>query len=406
MGSIIKRCRQCGNRISASCKHTNVHYSIVYSVGKKSKWEAVKGNKKDAERLLTERQAQVYQGTYRELKPTLFRDFSEKWLRDYAEGAVKPLTLRSYRGLIRTHLNPAFGSLALTQITPDRVVSFMSVCRQQKGLSPKTVNHLLTVLKTMLSHAEEWGLLRKNPAQKIRNYRVESKEMAYLEPDEIRLLVESADEPYRTLFLTAVLTGMRQGELLGLQWGDIDWHHQAIRVHRSLYWQSKEELASGNGSQKPSWRFSTPKSSQSIRTIVMSPKLKEALELHRLTCPVSPDDLVFCTPNGGPIDANNMVKREFFPALSGAELRKIRFHDLRHTYTALLIAQGAHAKFIQSQLGHASIQTTLDRYGHLLPGVQHGVGERLDAVVFGSTNPEKAAKEIPVAAMSETLPLS
>ena len=78
-----------------------------------------------------------------------------------------------------------------------------------------------------------------------------------------------------------------------------------------------------------------------------------------------------------------MVNREFLPTLSRAGLRKIRFHDLRHTYTTLMIAQGVHVKFIQSQLGHASIQTTLDRYGHLLPEVGHGAGEQLDSVVFG-----------------------
>ncbi len=149
-----------------------------------------------------------------------------------------------------------------------------------------------------------------------------------------------------------------------------------------MFWHNKEELAGTNG-EKVLWRFSAPKSKRSIRNVVMSPKLKDALELHRLNCPVSPDDLVFCTADGGPLDANNMVKREFLPSLSRAGLRTVRFHDLRHTYTALLIAQGAHAKFIQGQLGHASIQTTLDRYGHLLPEAQCGAGERLDAIVFG-----------------------
>ena len=129
----------------------------------------------------------------------------------------------------------------------------------------------------------------------------------------------------------------------------------------------------------------------------MSPRLREALELHRLTCPVGPDDLVFCAKEGTPIHAENMIRREFLPALSRAGLRHIRFHDLRHTYTALLIAQGAHAKFIQSQLGHASIQTTLDRYGHLLPEMQHGAGERLDTTVFGPVGGEQAGKALAVA---------
>lgn len=104
----------------------------------------------------------------------------------------------------------------------------------------------------------------------------------------------------------------------------------------------------------------------------------------QLSAAVNPHDLVFCTKDGGPIDPRNLIEREFWPALSRAGLRRVRFHDLRHTYTALMIAQSANIKFIQSQLGHASIQTTLDRYGHLLPEVQRGVGERLDAAVFGA----------------------
>ena len=115
----------------------------------------------------------------------------------------------------------------------------------------------------------------------------------------------------------------------------------------------------------------------------MSPKLKEALEIHRITAPITEADLIFVNKAGSPLDPDNTIKREFQPALRMAGLRLVRFHDLRHTYTSLLIAQGENIKFIQSQLGHASIQTTMDRYGHILPNTNKGVGERLDKLVFG-----------------------
>jgi len=233
----------------------------------------------------------------------------------------------------------------------------------------------------MLKHAKQWRYLRENPAQEIRRLRVEAQEMDYLTPEEIRLLLQHADEPYRTLFLTAALTGMRRSEVLAIQWGDIAWAGSSIHIKRSLFWYTLNELG---GAQVSRWRFMEPKSKRSMRTLVMSPNLREALELHRLSAPVSQHDLVFCTKGGSPIDPRHLIEREFWPALSRAGLRRVRFHDLRHTYTALMIAQGANIKFIQSQLGHASIQTTLDRYGHLLPEVQRGVGERLDAAVFGS----------------------
>ena len=238
------------------------------------------------------------------------------------------------------------------------------------------------LLKLTLKHARQWGYLRENPAQDIRPVRVEPKEMDFLRPDEIQLLLKNSDEPFRTLFLTAILTGMRRGELLGLQWGDIDWHNNTIHVRRTLYCYSKAELTEREAAQK--WQFSSPKSSRSIRSIEMSPCLREALEFHRLQCPASPYNLVFCAKEGKPILAENMVKREFLPALTRAGLRRIRFHDLRHTYTTLLIAQGENPKVIQSQLGHASIETTFDRYGHLLPESRRQIGTKLDAQVFGA----------------------
>ena len=382
-GSIIWRCRVCGNKSSAACKHPRAGYSIVYWIGKRQKWEAVGRTKKDAERRLAEVLHQLHTGTYRRATTITFAEFAEKWLRDYAEAYVKPSTLRRYRSLIACYLTPAFGKLPLTGIAPEHVQQFMAEVLRQQRCAPATVNRALTILKGMLKHARQWRYLRENPAQEIKGLRVESQEMDYLTPEELRLLLQHADEPFRVLFLTAALTGLRRSELLALQWGDIDWSSHTLYVKRSIFWHTVRELPD----DKPPaalWRFIEPKSRRSVRSIVMSPHLKETLELHRLNAPRSPHDLVFCTKDGGPIDPRNLIEREFWPTLARAGLRRIRFHDLRHTYTAFLIAQGAHMKFIQSQLGHASIQTTLDRYGHLLPQAQQGVGERLDALVFGA----------------------
>jgi integrase len=328
--------------------------------------------------------AQLHSGTFRSIQQITFGDFAQKWLKDYSSSRVKPTTYRSYRGMVKWHLAAIFGSQRLTDITPDQVQAYMAKSLREKPNAPATINKTLVLLKQILKHAKQWGYLRENPAEDIKHARVESVEMDYLNPDEVRLLLKHADEPYRTLFLTAVLTGMRMGELLALQWGDMDWNANRIHVRRSVFWYLKREAEELGQDGADLWRFTSPKSKRSKRAIIMSPGLKEALELHRLQCPASPHDLVFCTPRGTTLQYRNLIRREFEPALTRAGLRKIRFHDLRHTYTSLLIAQGAHAKFIQSQLGHASIQTTLDRYGHLLPEAQVGTGERLDAQLFGA----------------------
>jgi len=323
--------------------------------------------------------AEIHSGTFRKPKPILFSEYAAQWLKTYAPTAqLKPSTFETYQSIIDKRFNPVFGKLLLTHLSTRKIKEFLSACLKD-GLAPKTVNNTLILLKTMLMSAVDDGYLLTAPTRKVRRMKLEPKEMGFLTPQEIQLLLKHADEPYRTLFLAAVLTGMREGELFALQWGDIDWHQDRIGVQRSLYWRSRKNI----GPEEPCWMFVTPKSRCSRRTVVMSPKLKEALGLYRLSCPVSPYDLVFCTSKGNPLDPNTMLSREFHPALTRAGLRKVRFHDLRHTYTSLLIAQGEDIKFIQNQLGHASARTTLDHYGHLMPGVHQRASRRLDRQVFG-----------------------
>ena len=233
-----------------------------------------------------------------------------------------------------------------------------------KELSPKTVLNVTVVLKEMLKHAVQWGYLDANPAQYAERPQGEDQEMQILTPPEIRRLLDAADEPTRTLLLCAVLTGMRRGELLGLRWEDIDLEGHSVFVRRAL-WRGK---------------IVTPKSRRSRRTIDMAPTLRSALT--RLPSRFQ-GGLVFCRPDGKPIDPDNFTHREWARVLRRAELRRMRLHDLRHTYASLLIAQGAHPKYIQAQLGHASIQTTLDRYGHLMPDAHAAEARKLDRLVFG-----------------------
>ncbi|TFH65668.1 MAG: site-specific integrase [Candidatus Zixiibacteriota bacterium] len=236
-------------------------------------------------------------------------------------------------------------------------------------MSPKTAVNILVPLKEMFKHAVQWGYIRHDPTLAVKRPRVEQEEMDFLTPEEVTLFLQNVKSQYYAFFLTAVLTGMRRGELLALKWGDMDWHSSQICVRRSLY----------------EGQFVSPKSANSTRRIIMSPTLKRYLEDHRLLSSQTELDLVFCTDQGQPLEPDNLVKREFHPALERGGLRRIRFHDLRHTFASLLIANGEDIKFIQNQLGHASATTTLDRYGHLFPGMQKEAAERLDETVFGNS---------------------
>ena len=340
---------------------------------------------------MTEIIASVHNGTFFKPKKekSSFETFATKWLSDYAKPRVKEKTYTTYAGYVRNHLNPFIKDYDIAKITQEDLESLLA--KHLESIAPATINKVLTMLKTLFKYARRWKYRDDNPAWDIDKFKEPHREMDYLQPDEIRLLIENSREPFKTLFLTAIFTGMRKSELLALQWGDIDWHNMTLHVRRSLRFKRKKDVKA----ESKRWWFDSPKSKRSKRAIIMSPRLKKVLEQHKFNETIrlaqldkkgesiNPDQLVFTNKEGNPLDPDNLVKREFNPSLEAAGLRMIRFHDLRHTFASLLIDQGENLKFIQSQLGHASIQTTIDRYGHLLPLKNYSdVGRRLDDKIF------------------------
>ena len=346
------------------------NYIITYYEGSgRRRWETVGPNLHEARQVLAERMSERRTGKSRVPRDQItVCELVKKWKENNLTvqqqlGRLKPSTLRSYQSNLDGHIAPFFGAMALSEVTLASVQQFIKVLLG-KSLSPKTIGNVIVILKEMFKHAVQWGHLDANPVEYVERPRGEDKEMDVFTPDEIRRLLDAQEEPLRTLLLTAVLTGMRQGELFGLQWEDVDFVRHLIHVRRSL-WHST---------------LGTPKSRRSRRAIDMTQTLEQALQELSTT---RRSEFVFCSERGTPLDADNFRHREFPAALQRAGLRRIRFHDLRHTYTSLLIAHGAHPKYIQAQLGHASIQTTLDRYGHLMPQLHQAEAQKLDHLVFG-----------------------
>jgi integrase len=345
-------------------------YAIRYydALGKR-RWETIGPSQHEAKQVLAQRMWERRQGKFHVTRlPVTMREFAETWQEDYLIvqvqlGRLKESTIVGYRNNLTLHILPFFDTTRLSEIALPHVREFMKKLLA-KPLPPNTVGKVLMLLKEMLKHAIQWGYLDTNPAQYAERPRCENPEMEVLTPEEIRRLLAHAEEPVRTLLLCAVLTGMRRGELLGLKWEDIDLEGHRLFVRRAL-WRGK---------------FVTPKSRRSRRTIDVAPTLRDALA--RLPSRFR-GDLVFCSEACTALDPDNLMHRDFPRALRRAGVRRIRFHDLRHTYTSLLIAQGAHPKYIQVQLGHASIQTTLDRYGHLMPDAHAAEARKLDQVIFG-----------------------
>ena len=242
------------------------------------------------------------------------------------------------------------------------------------GLKKQTIHNILTPLKEAYHHAMDEGLLTMNPVARTgRLTRTREDRRAHVAPltaEEVRLLLRTAQAHLPALFpllLCAVRTGLREGELIGLQWGDVDFQGRFLEVRRGIV-----------------RRQVTTTKSHKIRRVDLSPQLTAVLqslaETRALEAGLTGQprpDWVFLTPAGKRV-SETTLRRAFYHCLDRAGLRRVRFHDLRHTYASLLIQQGAKPKYIQAQLGHGSIQVTMDIYGHLFEGDDRHVVSRLD----------------------------
>jgi integrase len=326
-------------------KKGKTYYAVIALNGKRKWFKG--GKRKDAERVLGEKLSEVSNGTYKEIPKLTFKEYAETWVKSYAEMNLKPSTLTLYQIILDKHLIKEWGDYQLDSIKTAQIQMYAS--ERLKKVSAKTVRNEIALLKQMFKHAHQWGYVKLNHAEHAKRPRIEKKEIEILEPEETERLLEHTTDAYRMAFKTAIMTGMRAGELWGLQWGDIDWNAGQIYVRRSLW--------GGN--------FQSPKSKTSIRKIDIPSSLLLELKKWKLACPVSEDDLVFPNTDGTISIHNTVLKSHFQPALRRAGLRHVSFHSLRHSNASMRIQAGQNIKYLSTQLGHSSINITMDRYGHL-----------------------------------------
>lgn len=340
-------------------------YYVYAKIGSNQYPHGGYSSKRDANRMKRQIEIELASGTYgKSTEAITFKVFAEKWLEDYRP-SIKASTFIAYQYDNRKHLIPHFGRKLLSNITARDVQGYVTL-KLKQGLSPRTVNKNLTVLRLMFKHAIIQGYLDKDPAQFVKRPRVPHKEMDFLRPKEVELLIEASPPDYKALFATAVLTGARQGELFALRWGDLDLDRGVMFIRRTYHARIG---------------FAEPKTKAANRAVSISPRLVNILFEHQAITGGDPDALVF-SKDGEPLVGQNMVRDVFHPILKGAGIRRVRFHDLRHTYAAMMIAQDCNMKWLQGQMGHSSITTTMDRYGHLLEEVGSDMPAKLDALIF------------------------
>lgn len=296
-------------------------------------------------------------------------EYLERWLDDSVRDNVTHRTESNYRLMVRRHIVPAFGHVKLARLTPARIQGLYRHL-QDEGLHA-TARYVHSTLHRALGQAMRWGMVDRNPAALVTPPRQEKSEVTALTREETEKLLRAARESgdrLEALYVLAIHTGMRQGELLGLRWSDIDLRgpEPSLRVARQL------QRARGGGG----FVFTSTKTKKG-RHVALGPTVVAALRRHwtgqaqeKLAAgPLYGDqDLVFASLSGTPLEASNMVRRSFKPLLRRAGLPHVRFHDLRHTCATLLFGAGRHPKDVQLLLGHANVSMTLDTYSHAIPG--------------------------------------
>ena len=301
------------------------------------------------------------------------------WL-EAAKPSLRPRTSQRYEQYLRLHAIPQIGNLGLARLGPQHLQELYAD-RLQAGLSPASVAHLHAVLHRALKQAARWGMLPRNVADLVSPPRAERHEMSTLSQEQARaLLAAAAGDRLEAIYVLALATGMRLGELGALRWSDVDLAAGAVQVRGSLQ-RTPEGL-----------RILEPKTNQSRRRVLLSEVAVEALRRHRARqleerLKVGPawedNGLVFANQIGRPIGGDMVLKRSFRPLLRKANLPVIRFHDLRHTAATLLLERGIHPKIVSEMLGHSRIAITLDLYSHVTPTMQRQAAEAMNAVLGG-----------------------
>ena len=339
---------------------------------------------REARLKLTQAVAALDEGTYTEPSKITVKQWMETWLAEYTCD-VKDSTRISYRQHMNNHIIPALGAVKLSDLTPAACQKFINDLTRVKGLSPKTVKNVHGVLHHALKQAVRLGYVRMNPTEACTLPRIEKAQIEPLDAPEIKQLLDVlGDDVYSDVLRVDIFTGMREGEILGLQWSCVDFDRGTIRIEKQL---SRPRV------QGEIYRFTSLKNDKP-RTIQPAPFVMQILKRQRrrqaeqrIQAGAAWDDcgfpdLVFTNETGKYLNYT-IVLRHLKKALENAGLPEKRFHDLRHTYAVTSLQAGDDVKTVQENLGHHTAAFTLDQYGHVTDTMRQASAQRMEAFYNG-----------------------
>jgi integrase len=338
-------------------------------------FETVRGRKGDAQKRLNELLVSLEKGIYTPPGRLTVAEHLKNWLEGYVKTNCSQRTLDGYLSIIECHLIPALGHVQLKHLNPQAIQSYYGKACEK--LSARTVAKHHRLLSQALKYAVRQGYLGRNPCELVDPPSWKARPMRTLTPSEVEALFDMLkDNPIYPATYTAVSTGLRQAELLGLRWRDIDLDLLAISVSQVLY------------KRRGVCQIKEPKTAHSRRRVSMTPKLAVFLREYKAECeslywqlgqPLSLDSLVFGNVEK-PLDPS-ALSHEFARVAKLAGLEGVRFHDLRHTFASLMLLRGAKPKVISEALGHVSVAFTMDTYSHIIEGMQEDAMALLDEVL-------------------------
>ena len=323
------------------------------------------GRRIDAERFLITVGARKLAGTY--IDPRAGRIRLGKFTEQATAGWVnrRDSTKARDESYLRSLVLPVFADMPIGAISVFDVQEWVSDL-DADGYAPATIRKAYQLLGRICNDAVNGGIIARTPCRDITLPKIEDTEKRFLTPDEITHLADTIDPRYRALVITAAYTGCRIGELIALDTDRYQSDQRTIRIERSL------------AEVRGHLRFGQPKTAAARRAVSLPEWLPAAIDQHLDTYPPGPDGLIFTAPEGGPIRRNTFRSRFWLPAVADSVAQPMRFHDLRHSHVALLIAQGTHPAVIASRLGHTSVKTVLDVYGHLYEGLDLNAADTLN----------------------------
>ena len=348
------------------------------------KQQSVTGKtQKEVAQRMKEIAVEVDKGTYRAPTKMTVAEWADTWLNTYNKNDVKASTADLYKRTVELYIKPKLGKVKLTSLTPRMVQNFFNslgsyVTRRGEPLSPKTIKNICGILHKLLKQAVDDKEIAYNPVDGRKTPLVEKKEASYMEEDTQAEFIKAVrGHRHEYLFLAALFTGMRQGELLALTWDCVDFDKNLILVKQSLTKASKKSGELG---------FSSTKNHKS-RTITVSPSVIKFLRLQKLAqnaLRIKAGDswiernLVFSNSIG-----DYLSYRTVYDCFKRVEVKigapDVRFHDLRHTYAANCICAGDHIKTLQKNMGHATSAFTMDVYGHVFDKMRKRSANRTEA---------------------------